>query len=160
MAVEANEFKNALQLWASGVTVITTNTERYGTQGMTATSFCSVSLEPPQILVCINENADTGDGIEESKHFAVNILTAEQEEVSNQFAGGASQEERFANVSWENGICGMPILNDCLASLECKVVEKVKAGTHWIMVGEVQDVVCRSGSPLLYFRSAYRNLSE
>ncbi|WP_341328180.1 flavin reductase family protein [Methylotuvimicrobium sp. KM2] len=160
MAVEANEFKNALQLWASGVTVITTNTERYGTQGMTATSFCSVSLEPPQILVCINENADTGDGIEESRHFAVNILTAEQEEVSNQFAGGASQEERFANVSWEKGICGMPILNDCLASLECKVVEKVKAGTHWIMVGEVQDVVCRSGSPLLYFRSAYRNLTE
>lgn len=160
MAVEANEFKNALQLWASGVTVITTDTESYGAQGMTATSFCSVSLDPPQILVCINENADTGDGIEECGYFAVNILNAEQEEVSNQFAGGASQEERFANVSWKKGTCGMPILNDSLASLECKLVDNVKAGTHRIMIGEVQDVVCRSGSPLLYFRSAYRNLSE
>lgn len=160
MAVEANEFKSALQLWASGITVITTTTERLGNQGMTATSFCSVSLEPPQILVCINQHADTGDGIEESSYFAVNILSAEQEEVSNQFAGGASQDERFANVSWQKGICGMPILNDSLASLECKVVEKVKAGTHWIVIGEVRDVVCRSGSPLLYYRSGYRILSE
>lgn len=160
MTVEVNDFKQALQHWASGITVITTDSERFGMKGMTATSFSSVSLEPPQILVCINEKADTGEGIQDSQYFAVNILNAEHEDISNQFAGGASQEERFANVSWEKGVCGMPILKDSLATLECKLVQQVKAGTHWIMIGEVQSISCRSGEPLLYYRSGYRTLSE
>lgn len=159
MTVEASEFKNALQLWASGVTVVTTQSERFGLQGMTATSFSSVSLDPPQVLVCINERADTGEGIEESQHFAVNILTSGQEQVSNEFAGKASQEDRFRNVSWSQGKEGMPLLDDSLASLECRVLQKVKAGTHWVIVGEVNNVVCREGDPLLYFSTAYRKLT-
>ncbi|MBS3953364.1 MAG: flavin reductase family protein [Methylomicrobium sp.] len=159
MTVEASEFKNALQLWASGVTVVTTQSDRFGLQGMTATSFSSVSLDPPQVLVCINERADTGEGIEESQHFAVNILTAGQEQVSNEFAGKASQEDRFRNVSWSQGKEGMPLLDDSLASLECRVLQKVKAGTHWIIVGEVNNVVCREGDPLLYYSTAYRKLT-
>jgi flavin reductase (DIM6/NTAB) family NADH-FMN oxidoreductase RutF len=159
MTVEASEFKNALQLWASGVTVVTTQSDSFGLQGMTATSFSSVSLDPPQVLVCINERADTGEGIEESQHFAVNILTAGQEQVSNEFAGKASQEDRFRNVSWSQGKEGMPLLDDSLASLECRVLQKVKAGTHWIIVGEVNNVVCREGDPLLYYSTAYRKLT-
>lgn len=158
MTVEVNDFKKAMQLWASGVTVVTTYTGELGAKGMTATSFSSVSLEPPQVLVCINGNADTGEDIQACQHFAVNILTAEQEAISNEFAGGASQEERFANVSWHKGKQGMPILQDSLTSLECRVLQQVRAGTHWIIVGEVLDVECRSGDPLLYFRSAYRKL--
>ncbi|MGR9046870.1 MAG: flavin reductase family protein, partial [Gammaproteobacteria bacterium] len=92
MTVEVNEFKQAMQLWASGVTVVATYTEQGGAQGMTATSFSSVSLEPPQILVCINSKTDTGEGIQKSQHFSVNILTTEQEVVSNEFAGGANQQ--------------------------------------------------------------------
>ncbi|MDO8844463.1 MAG: flavin reductase family protein [Methylicorpusculum sp.] len=159
MTVEASEFKNALQLWASGVTVVTTQSDRFGLQGMTATSFSSVSLDPPQVLVCINERADTGEGIEESQHFAVNILTTGQEQVSNEFAGKASQEDRFRNVSWSQGKEGMPLLDDSLASLECRVLQKVKAGTHWIIVGEVNNVICREGDPLLYYSTAYRTLT-
>ena len=159
MTVEASEFKNALQLWASGVTVVTTQSNRFGLQGMTATSFSSVSLDPPQVLVCINERADTGEGIEESQHFAVNILTAGQEQVSNEFAGKASQEDRFRNVSWSQGKEGMPLLDDSLASLECRVLQKVKAGTHWIIVGEVNNVVCREGDPILYYSTGYRKLT-
>ena len=100
MSVNEEEFKSALRLWASGVTVITSKTEEGGLKGMTATSFSSVSVEPPQIVVCINQSTDTGAAMLKGKVFAVNILKADQQEISNQFAGGASQEQRFANVNW------------------------------------------------------------
>jgi len=158
MPVNDQEFKNALKLWASGVTVVTAQTESLGLKGMTATSFSSVSMDPPQILVCINKTADTGDAVLEGKSFAVNILKAEQQEISNQFAGGASQEERFANVKWHKGEAGSPVIDDALASIECTVVDQVLAGTHWVVIGEVQNVECRSGEPLMYYNSAYREL--
>ena len=160
MTVSVDDFKKALQLWASGVTVVTTSSEKFGVQGMTVTAFTSVSVNPPQVLVCINDSADTGSGIEESQSFAVNILNADQQDLSNQFAGGTSQQQRFENTDWKAGITGAPILNNTLMSLDCKVVEKVLAGTHWIIIGEVQDCVCRSGEPLLYYRGAYRQLGN
>ena len=160
MTVSVDDFKKALQLWASGVSVVTTSSEKFGAQGMTVTAFTSVSVNPPQVLVCINDSADTGAGIEESQSFAVNILNADQQDISNQFAGGTSQQQRFENTDWKAGITGAPILNNSLMSLDCKVVEKVLAGTHWIIIGEVQDCVCRSGEPLLYYRGAYRQLGN
>jgi len=160
MTVSVDDFKKALQLWASGVTVVTTNSLKFGVQGMTVTAFTSVSVDPPQILVCINDAADTGSGISESQCFAVNILTADQQDLSNQFAGGSSQQQRFQNTDWKAGVTGAPILNNSLMSLDCKVVEKVRAGTHWIIIGEVQDSVCRSGEPLLYYCGAYRQLVD
>ena len=159
MTVSVDDFKKALQLWASGVTVVTTNSVKFGLQGMTVTAFSSVSVDPPQILVCINGSADTGAGIDESQCFAVNVLNSDQQDVSNQFAGGSSQQQRFENTAWQAGITGAPVLTDSLMSLDCKVVEKVRAGTHWIIIGEVQECVCRSGEPLLYYRGAYRQLA-
>lgn len=160
MSVDASQFKNALKLWASGVTVVTAQSGAQGIKGMTATSFSSVSVDPPQILVCLNQNTDTGAAVLEQNQFAVNILGSDQQHVSNQFAGGSSQEERFAGVAWEAGDNGAPLLSESLASLECKVVNKVLAGTHWIVIGEVTKVVCRSGDPLLYYSGAYRQLSQ
>ena len=159
MAVNDQEFKNALKLWASGVTVVTSKTEQHGIKGMTATSFSSVSLEPPQILVCISQSADTCEVMLEGKHFAVNILNTSQQDISNQFAGGSSQEERFANVPWHEGVSGSPVLDEALATIECKVVQQVLAGTHWVIIGEVENVTCNSGEPLLYYNSAYRELA-
>jgi len=159
MTVSVDDFKKALQLWASGVSVVTTSSEKFGIQGMTVTAFSSVSINPPQILVCINDSADTGVGIHESKYFAVNVLKSDQQDLSNQFAGGSNQQQRFENTDWKAGITGAPILNNSLMSLDCKVVEKVLAGTHWIIIGEVQECVCRSGDPLLYYRGAYRQLA-
>jgi flavin reductase (DIM6/NTAB) family NADH-FMN oxidoreductase RutF len=160
MTVSVDDFKKALQHWASGVSVVTTSSEKFGVQGMTVTAFSSVSVKPPQILVCINDSADTGAGIQESQSFAVNVLTSDQQDLSNQFAGGSSQQQRFENTDWRAGITGAPILNNSLMSLDCKVVEKVLAGTHWIIIGEVQECVCRSGEPLLYYCGAYRQLAN
>lgn len=159
MTVSADDFKKALQLWASGVTVVTTSSGKFGVQGMTVTAFSSVSVNPPLVLVCINNAADTGEGIKESQCFAVNLLTSNQQDLSNQFAGGSNQQQRFENTDWKAGVTGAPILNESLMSLDCKVVEKVLAGTHWIIIGEVQECVCRSGEPLLYYCGAYRQLA-
>ncbi|MDP2903289.1 MAG: flavin reductase family protein [Methylovulum sp.] len=158
MTVSADEFKQALQLWATGVSVVTTHSEKWGPQGMTVSAFSSLSVEPPQILVCINDRADTLQGIDESKCFVVNVLNKDQQEISNQFAGGCNQQQRFENTAWQAGINGAPVLTDSLMSLECKVVEKVRAGTHWIIIGEIQVCVCRSGEPILYYCGAYRHL--
>jgi flavin reductase (DIM6/NTAB) family NADH-FMN oxidoreductase RutF len=159
MTVSADDFKKALQLWASGVTVVTTRSEKFGSQGMTVTAFSSVSVNPPQILVCINESADTGEGIDESQCFAVNVLSSEQQNISSQFSGGCSQQQRFENTTWSIAATGAPILDESLASLDCRVVEKVRAGTHWIIIGEVNACICRSGEPLLYHRGGYRQLA-
>ena len=158
MAIDNQKFKDALKLWASGVSVVTANSAE-GEQGMTATSFASVSMDPPQILVCINDSAETGTAIQEDKKFAVNILTAAQEQVSNQFAGGSSMQERFANVKWHKGDLGLPVLDEALVSMECTVVQQVRAGTHWVVIGEIQSTQCHSGEPLLYFDSSYRNVA-
>jgi flavin reductase (DIM6/NTAB) family NADH-FMN oxidoreductase RutF len=160
MTVGSEEFKKALQLWASGVAVVTSQSEKFGVRGMTVTAFSSVSAEPPQIMVCINQSADTGENIDQNQRFAVNILNDRQQDVSNNFSGGSSQEERFANTAWHPGTTGIPILNESLMSLECKVIEKVRAGTHWVIIGEVVEASCRSGEPLLYFRSHYRQLAD
>ncbi|MEI8572761.1 flavin reductase [Methylomonas sp. LW13] len=159
MSVEAKEFKNALKLWASGVTVVTTQGRDNQPRGMTATAFSSVSVEPPQILVCLNQATDTGAALLESRRFAVNILNSAQEDVSNQFAGSTTQEQRFASIAWQAGENGAPILNEALAVLECRVVQQVQAGSHWVIIGEVDSVVCREGEPLLYYHSAYRTVA-
>ena len=158
MAVNADEFKQALQKWPSGITVVTTKSSRFGILGMTATSFTSVSVEPPQILVCINDSAVTIEGIRESKSFAVNILNSDQQLISNQFASGDNPQQRFESVTWCDGSSGTPILDDTLASIECTVGQFIKSGTHWVVIGEVQNVTCRQGEPLLYFKGAYREI--
>jgi flavin reductase (DIM6/NTAB) family NADH-FMN oxidoreductase RutF len=160
MAVSPEAFKQALQLWASGIAVVTSHSEKFGLRGMTVTAFASVSAQPPQILVCLNQSADTGEGIDENQRFAVNILNAQQQEISNNFSGGSSQEKRFENTAWHPGVMGLPILNESIMSLECKVIEKVRAGTHWVIIGEIENAICRAGEPLLYFRSTYRQLSD
>ena len=159
MTISAAEFKQALQLWASGVTVMTTQSEQHGLQGMTVSAFSSVSAEPALILCCVNGAADTVEGIDDSQCFAVNILTTAQQNTSNQFAGGCSHEERFASNPWHTAITGAPLLSESLMSLDCKLVEKVQAGSHWILIGEVQACESRNGEPLLYYRAGYRELA-
>lgn len=157
MAIGNQQFKNTLKLWSSGVSVVTAQSKE-GELGMTATSFASVSMDPPQILVCLNDATETGAAILQNKQYVVNILTSRQEQVSNQFAGGASMGERFKNVLWHKGKLGDPVLDEALAILECVVVHQFKAGTHWVFIGEIQYSQCNAGVPLLYFNSDYQQM--
>ena len=160
MTINATEFKQAMQLWASGITVITTQSEQHGLQGMTVSAFSSVSAEPALVLCCLNGAADTVVGIDASQSFAVNVLACTQETTSNQFSGGCDYDARFANNPWHTAVTGAPLLTESLMSLDCKLVEKVQAGSHWIVIGEIQACEIRSGEPLLYYRAGYRQLAD
>lgn len=153
------EFKIALQNWASGVTVVTTNSKTHGLQGMTVSAFASLSADASQILCNLNVNAETVAGIDESQSFAVNFLATTQQETSNQFAGGATMEERFSQNPWHTAITGAPLLSESLVSLDCKLIEKVLVGSHYIVIGEIQASEVRIGEPLLYFRTGYQKLA-
>ncbi|HCT98950.1 MAG TPA: flavin reductase [Methylococcaceae bacterium] len=159
MAIDATQFKQAMRLWASGVTVLTTHSTQHGLQGMTVSAFSSVSAEPPLVLCCLNGETETSAGIDLSACFGVNILSEAQQGVSNQFAGGSSYEARFAANPWHTAVTGAPLLTESLMSLDCTVVEKVRAGSHWILIGEVQHCEMREGNPLLYFNANYRELA-
>ena len=160
MAIAADEFRNALQYWASGVTIVTAQCPSLGFLGMTASSFSSVSMDPPQILVCINKDVSTAEAINESGAFAINILTSQQEAISNLFANPSSYADRFSATMHEAGKTGAPLLTESLASIECTVVEQVSAVSHWIIIGAVQNTVIRPGEPLLYYKTGYRELNQ
>ncbi len=155
--VTPNEFRAALGRFASGVTVITVETAEGGVHGMTANAFCSVSLRPPLVLVCIDHLAETYLHIRERRQFGVSVLKAEQEALSEFFA----DPERNHDAGYRLGIqyrpmqSGTPVLQNALANLDCSVVHDYEGGDHTIFVGEVREVIVAEGTPLLYFRGRY-----
>ncbi|ABZ94593.1 Flavin reductase related protein [Leptospira biflexa serovar Patoc strain 'Patoc 1 (Ames)'] len=158
MPASIDQFKTSLSLWASGVSVIT-----YGSShqkgGVTVSSFSSVSLEPPLVLFCLAKHSKAKEAIESAGNFAVNILSSEQKQISADFASG-SLDKAVVLEGLNPGklSTGAPILNGCLASLDCLVHQILDAGDHWIFLGQVEAVVTKEGSPLLYFNRNYREL--
>jgi len=157
MPVDQSEFRSALRGWASGVTVVTS---RSGDRlhGMTVSAFSSVSADPPLVLVCANRSSTTHSLIEEGGVFAVNILAAHQQEVSNVFALSANEDSRLERVSWTEGQTGAPLIDEALVSLECRVVSAHREGSHTIYVGQVLAVHSTDSEPLLYYQGGYRSL--
>jgi len=159
MAVAADQFRQALGSFASGVTVVTTKDSSGVPYGLTVSAFTSVSLDPPLVLVCLNNRLRSLHSFLESRKFAVNILGADQEETSVHFATKGSER-----VSWirGNGETGVPVLETALARLECEVVQTVATGDHTLLVGSVEAVSWpdspRDPDPLLYFQGSYRRL--
>ncbi len=156
--VTPEEFRAALGRFATGVTVITVETAAGEVHGMTASAFCSVSLRPPLVLVCIDHLAETYLHVRERGQFGVSILKEEQEALSEFFA----DPERNPDAGHRLGIqyrqmqSGTPVLQNALANLDCSVVDAYSAGDHSIFVGEVKEVLVGEGAPLLYFRGRYR----
>lgn len=156
MAVSSDEFRSALSRFASGVTVVTTRDSRGRKHGITVSSFCSVSLEPPLILVCIENTAGSHYAFLESRTFAVNILTIDQAPLSEKFA--TLLENKFENVETTPGTLGVPLISGALGSIECKLTKTFDGGDHSIFVGEVEAVHLSDGFPLVYFRGNYRTI--
>jgi flavin reductase (DIM6/NTAB) family NADH-FMN oxidoreductase RutF len=156
MTVDAAEFRKALGQFASGVTVVTTLDKDGSPLGLTVSSFCSVSLDPPLVLVCIDNRSETHDGFEASGVFGVSILAESQEEWSHRFAFGGA--EKFTGVDLEKGAHRVPLVPGALAHIECRVTATLPAGDHTIYVGEVLRLATRPGRPLLYHASGYHCL--
>lgn len=158
MSITRNEFRAALGRFASGVTVVTTigNSGRF--YGITVSAFCSVSLEPPLILVCIDKDTGSHGALHEAGAFVVNILRQEQQHYSDQFASRLS--DKFDGIEFSVSANGIPILKDVLVNLECRLVNSQESGDHTIFVGEILNAHIADGGPLVYFQGNYRKLKD
>ncbi|HEV8673817.1 MAG TPA: flavin reductase family protein [Methylomirabilota bacterium] len=156
MPITAAEFRLALRHFPAGVTVVTTRHADGRPCGLTLSAFTSVSLDPPLVLVCIDHAATAYRAFIESGWFAVNVLGKSQEHLSRRFATTAT--DKFAGIAFREGQAGLPILDDVVAALECRVVHQYAGGDHTIFVGQVEVVSVTGGPPLVYFRGAYHHL--
>lgn len=158
MPVSAEAFKDALRRWPSGVTIVTS---RAGDRihGMTVSAFSSVSLDPPLVLVCADKTSITHQLVAEAGVFAVNVLAAGQEALSNRFASKKDEHRRFEGLTWKVAKTGAPILPDVMMSLDCRVVAAHDAGDHVIYVGAVEEAEVRDTEPLVYHAGVYRGFS-
>lgn len=155
MPISSDEFRAALSRFASGVTVVTTKDAEGKPHGITVSAFCSLSLDPPLVLICIEKSAGSHNAFTESGFFVVNILSEEQIAHSNQFA--APIPDKFNGIKYQTGLEGVPVLENALANLECKLVNSHENGDHTIFVGQVEKTtLSENGKPLLYFHGNYR----
>lgn len=144
--------------FATGVTVVTTAGSG-GMGGLTANAVASLSLDPPLVLVAIDKQAGSYPEIKENGCYAMNILAAEQEEISRRFATPGPKD--FTGLKWRSVITGAPVFEEALGYVDCRVVEILAGGDHDIFIGEIVAGEAREdGQPLLYFSGKYRRLVE
>jgi 4-nitrophenol 2-monooxygenase / 4-nitrocatechol 4-monooxygenase, reductase component len=150
-----DEFREVISYFATGVTIVTAlhDGRRYGT---TASAVTSLSLEPPMLLICMNKESETGRAVAAAERFAVNILGEGQAALATRFAhkGG----DKFDGVATTPGQWDEPLIEDALATLECRVVEQTTGGTHIVFFGEVEAASARGGAPLAYYRGRFGRL--
>ena len=146
-------FRNALAAFATGVTIATTSDAEGRPVGVTASSFNSVSLDPPLVLWSLAKNSLSRDAFTAAGHFAIHVLTAAQEDLSNRFA--RSGDDKFADVAWHCGELGSPLLDQFVARFECRTRHEYEGGDHIILVGEVVSYEARDEAPLLFHGGRY-----
>jgi len=155
MPIDEGRFKLAMSHFVSGVTIVTA--EHEGKQyGMTVASFASLSLHPPLVLVCIEKSVKTHDAIAGAGAFGVSMLALTQQDVSGRFA--SKRDDKFEGVPIRRGELNAPLIDGATCTLECRVHAQLPGGDHTIFVGEVVDVQTTEDAPLVYYRSAYREL--
>lgn len=163
MPVTPDQFRAVLGRFASGVTILTARNANGEDHGMTASAFCSVSLDPPLVLACIENTTDMYRMLRVDEPFGVSILSEEQEALSRRFA--ELPAGRFDGVGYTRGESGVILVDDAIAHLECRCTERRAAGDHDIVVGEVQAAQVGAGAavarrPLLYYRGGYTQLER
>lgn len=158
--VDREQFREVLAGFASGVTVVTTAGER-GYHGVTLSSFCSLSLDPPLVLVCVDKAIQSHDLISTADSFVVNILAREQTFVAEQFAGRTPlADPNFSRVPHHQSVTGAPILDGTLGFLECSHWASYDGGDHTIVVGRVERAARGAATdPLIYFERGFTELA-
>jgi flavin reductase (NADH)/flavin reductase len=162
-AANVADYVGAMRYLVAGCSIIASS-DGVERSGLTATAVCSVTADPPRLLVCINRDVRAHAVIADSGTLSVNLLAKDQEELAKRFAGMVKDirgEDRFLEGRWNSGRLGAPILAGALASFDCRVVEAVPASTHTIFICEVLEVTAdgRIG-PLAFFNRAFATLAE
>ena len=158
MAIGAQQFRDTLRLWASGVTVVTARGPR-GLTAITVSSFASLSLKPPLVLICIERRARAHRALARARGFGVHLLRADQADLSDRAAGRLGpRAARLAGMGPRSVKTGAPIFTDALAWLDCRLVARHPGGDHTIFVGRVEAAGNAGGKPLLWFDRDYAAL--
>jgi flavin reductase (DIM6/NTAB) family NADH-FMN oxidoreductase RutF len=158
MSIDSATFRSVLGRFVSGVTIVTARDAGGVDHGMTASAFCSVSLDPPLVLVSIAHDATLHPVLLEQNELAVSILTASQEAIARRFA--EKLDNRFEGVGFTRGVSGAPLIDGALATLEGRVVHRYSGGDHTIFVAEVLAASATTDEPLLYYRGGYAHLTR
>ena len=158
IGIGALEFRSALSRFPSGVTVVTTRDAGGRFHGMTVSAFASVSLEPPLVLVCIEKTTGSHRALRESEFFVVNVLAEGQENLSNHFASQVS--DRFDGIAYRLGLGEIPVLENALVTLQCRLAYAHEGGDHTIFVGLVEKTEVKNEKPLIYWDGDYRKLES
>lgn len=152
-------FRNLMSQFATGVTVVTTNVDG-DLHGMTANAVTSLSLEPLLLLICVVRGNSCHTQLEKASHFAVNILAADQEYLSNTFArSGDPETGSLRGTEFRLGAEGSPLLEGTLGWVECRKSEVLAGGDHDIFIGEALTGEVAGGDPLLFWGGGYRRLA-
>ena len=154
--ISPDDFRRVLSHFASGVTIVTTCDGEQRPTGLTASAFCSVSLDPPLILICVDHKSQSFPHLRESGRFAINILHQGHEQLSRRFA--STRLDKFDGVPFTMGTLGVPLIDAALAHLECRTVSAHVEGDHTIFVGHVEAVTVGEGEPLVYYGGRYQRL--
>ena len=157
--IDSDTFRSVLGRFASGVSIVTARDDAGVDHGMTVSAFASVSLEPPQILICIDHGASMHDLLLEHPRFGISVLSSEQEAYSRRFATDPDTG-RFDGIAYSRGDSGVVLIDNALAHLECSVKQHLDAGDHTIFIAEVERAEPRQGRPLLYYRGGYAQLER
>lgn len=161
--VDASLYRKAMRSYASAVTIISTGVAGART-GLTATSVCSLSDDPPTMVACINRNASAHESVKSAGAFGVNVLRMEQSELANVFAGrrAIDREQRFTDDrNWTTLVTGAPILVTALTAFDCELVAEYPHDTHSIFIGRVRSISHgNANDPLIYFDGAFHSVAE
>ena len=153
MAEPEKSLRAALGSFVSGITVITCTDADQNPRGITVSSFCSLSLEPPMLLWCLAKNAGSADTFQNTPRFRVHVLAHDQWPVAELFA--SRNIDRFKRVDWSLTETGLPALENCAAFFECSRSQVYDGGDHWIFTGLIEDFQASNTEPLAYLRGRY-----
>jgi len=156
--VSVEQFRRACGRFAAGVTIATVRDNSGTPHGVTVSSFTSVSLDPPLILICLGHGAVSLPPFRAAEHFGINVLGEDQRALSEHFA--RKGHHRFDGLDWRPGETGVPLIAGALAHIECAAVRRIAAGDHDIFIGRVVRASVHRGEPLIHFASRYRKLSD
>lgn len=161
MAVQKQEFREAMSRLGAAVNVVTTDGAA-GRTGFTASAVCSVTDDPPTLLVCVNRSSKGNALFKANGVLCVNTLASEFGAISDAFAGKVEAEGRFDLVQWSTLATGAPVLHEAaLVAFDCRITEVLEKGTHSVLFAEVEAIRCgKTGRALIYYGRGYHPIGQ
>ena len=150
---DKRDLRNAMGSFGTGVTVVTSGSAQTRRVGVTANSFSSVSLDPPIVLWSLGATSSSLDIFDESGRFVVNILSLQQMNLSKRFS--SNMLDKFDGVSFSEGLSGLPVINDCVATIECKTIQRMEVGDHVLFLGQAENYWYERKPALLFCQGNY-----